>query len=300
MRFVTEGRTALDAVALLPGEPIRFPTRPDGGRAVRKDEIEVEERGLYIESWLPERRSRRRPLYLIHGELGGSWLWERYLGYFAGRGWEAHALNLRAHFWSSTADVARLTFDSYVADVRAGLTRLGSNPVVIGHGLGALLAMKAAESTPVGGLVLLAPPLPRELSAPPEAHELRDVPAVFRRDLVGWAGLPEHLRRLNPDLSIADVLRVQHMMGLESGAARRAVLSGVGVAREPLLAVPRLVIGAGLDRLYPSSQSERVATWLEAEYLPFAAHSHYGLIVGEESYRQVADAVRGFLESSRL
>ena len=34
------------------------------GRPVRKDEIELHDRGLYIESWLPERRSRRKPLLL--------------------------------------------------------------------------------------------------------------------------------------------------------------------------------------------------------------------------------------------
>ena len=50
------------------------------GRPVRKDEIELHDRGLYIESWLPERRSRRKPLLFVHGELAGSWLWERYLG----------------------------------------------------------------------------------------------------------------------------------------------------------------------------------------------------------------------------
>jgi pimeloyl-ACP methyl ester carboxylesterase len=290
-------------LAVLSGEPIRFPSRSDGnggGRAIRKDEIEIEERGLYIESWLPERRSRRRPLFLVHGELGGSWLWERYLGYFAGRGWEAHALNLRAHFWSSTDDVAQLTFDSYLEDVRAGIARLGSNPVVVGHGLGALLALKAAETAPIGGLVLISPPLPGELRGPIQAHRLREVPAVFRRDLVGWAGLPEQLRRQNPDLSIADVLRVQHMMGQESGDARRAMLTGIGVDRAALDGLPRLVVGAGLDRLFPEGESERVAAWLEAEYLPFGAHSHYGTVIGEESYRQVADAIRGFLEAHRL
>ena len=291
------------SVAVLPGEPIRFPSRGDGdggGRAIRKDEIEIDERGLYIESWLPERRSRHRPLYLLHGELGGSWVWERYLGYFAGRGWEAHALNLRAHFWSSTDDVASLTFESYLQDVAAGLARLGPNPVLVAHGLGALLAMKAAETLPVGGLVLISPPLPRELRGSIEAHRMREVPSVFRRDLVGWAGMPEQIRRHNPDLSIADVLRVQHMMGQESGAVRRAMLAGVSVDQEALGGVPRLVIGAGLDRFFPEGESERLAGWLDAEYLPFGAHSHYGTVIGEESYRQVADAIRAFLEAHRL
>ena len=44
---------------------------PTNGRPVRKDEIELDERGIYIESWLPERRSRRKPRLFVHGELGG-------------------------------------------------------------------------------------------------------------------------------------------------------------------------------------------------------------------------------------
>lgn len=109
---------------------------PMNGRPVRKDEIELDERGIYVESWLPERRSRRRPLLFIHGELSGSWLWERYLGYFAARGWEGHALNLRNHFWSQTADPATLSFDTYTEDVVAALDRLGPTTVAMGHGMG--------------------------------------------------------------------------------------------------------------------------------------------------------------------
>src|SRR5262249_45961960 len=118
-------------------------------RPVRKDEIVIASRGLYIESWLPERRSRRRPLYLVHGELGGSWLWERYLGYFAQRGWEGHALNLRAHFWSETDDLEKLDIDSYRDDVEAGFSAISRPSVVIGHGMGALLALLLAERQPV-------------------------------------------------------------------------------------------------------------------------------------------------------
>ena len=43
--------------------------------------------------------------------------------------------------------------------------------------------------------------------------------------------------------------------------------------------------------------SERLAEWLDADYEPFGAHSHYGLVVGENSFQQVADAIRGFLET---
>ena len=273
------------------------------GRPIRKDEIELHDRGVYIESWLPERRSRRKPLLFVHGELTGSWLWERYLGYFASRGWEGHALNLQNHFWSRTADPTELTFESYVDDVAAALERLGPTTVVVGHGMGGLLAMKAAERAAIGGLILLSPEPPAGIRPPAEAHELRDVPDVYGRSRIGWSTLPEKLQRDHRDLTISDVLRIQHLLGQkphESGRARRSVLSGVAINPDRFAEVPRLVIGAGLDAFVPEPTAERVAEWLGADYEPFGAHSHFGLIVGEASHQQVADAIRGFLEVNRL
>jgi pimeloyl-ACP methyl ester carboxylesterase len=268
-------------------------------RPVRKDEIVIEERGLYVESWLPERRSRRKPLLLLHGELCGSWLWERYLRYFAQRGWEAHALNLRAHFWSETADLAALDFDSYVADAEAALARLNPGAVAVGHGTGALLALKLAESGRLGGLVLLSPALPAELRKPAKLHQLRVAP-IFRHEAMGWDLPAPELARQNPDLTSDDIARVRHMMGAESGAARKDVLRGVAIDRERIGDIPALVVGAGLDRQYPADEAEELAEWLDAEYQPFGAHSHYGIVVGENSFEQVAETMRRFLELHRL
>jgi pimeloyl-ACP methyl ester carboxylesterase len=286
-------------------EPIlsRTVVPPANGRPVRKDEIELHDRGIYIESWLPERRSRRKPLMFIHGELAGSWLWERYLGYFASRGWEGHALNLRNHFWSQTADPTTLSFDTYVEDVVAALDRLGPTTVAIGHGMGALLALKAAERVAISGLVLLAPDLPRDLRQPARQHELREIPEVYGRSVIGWETLPEKLVRDDRDLTLADVLKIQHLLGQkphESGAARRQVLAGVPVDRRVVAEVPRLVIAAGLDRTVSLDAAERLAEWLGAEFEPFGAHSHFGLVAGEHSHAQVAEAIRVFLETHRL
>ena len=276
---------------------------PPPSRPVRKDEIELHERGLYIESWLPERRSRRKPLLFIHGELAGSWAWERFLGYFAGRGWEGHALNLRNHHWSQTADPAELSFETFVDDVGAAMDRLGPTVVAVGHGMGGLLALKAAERREIAGLVLIASELPGDVREPTAPHRIREVPEMFGPSLLGWATLPEKLQRDHRDLTLADVLRVQHLMGQkphESGRARRTMLRGVRVDPSKLGAVPRLVIGGGLDRVVPLESSERLAEWLGAEYEPFGAHSHYGLILGEIGFTQVADAIRGFMEAHRL
>ncbi len=274
-----------------------------GGRPVRKDEIEIAGRGLYVESWLPERRSRRRPLLFVHGELGGSWVWERYLHHFAGRGWEGHALNLRNHYWSQTADPATLDIESYTEDVIAALDRLGAAAVAVGHGLGGLLVLKAIERAPVSAYALIAPEPPRELRAPARPYVVRDIPDAYGRSELGWETLPERLTREHRDLTLTDVLRIQHMLGqkaFESGRARRQVLAGVPVDRAALPDVPRLVIGAGLDTYVPEPQVEQLAEWLGAPYEPFGAHSHFGLVLGEHSYLQVAETLRAFLETNRL
>jgi hypothetical protein len=85
-----------------------------------------------------------------------------------------------------------------------------------------------------------------------------------------------------------------------SGRARRTILRGVRVDPARLAEVPRLVIAAGFDRSVSLEESERLASWLDAEFEPFGAHSHYGLILGEEGFGQVADSIRGFLEAHRL
>jgi pimeloyl-ACP methyl ester carboxylesterase len=279
--------------------PVELADRPLH-RPIRKDERIVSSRGLYIESWLPERRSRRKPLYMLHGELGGSWLWHRFLGYFAPRGWEGHALNLRGHYWSETADFAELDFSTYIEDVVAGAEMMSRPPMVIGHGMGGLLALCLATRHPISALILISPALPSQLLDPPPPHVVRLLPREYRRELIGWDGQPEALQRQSSDLTLADVLRIQHLMGAESGKARRQMLEGVAVELADLPQVPKLVIGGGEDRFFAAADSERLAEWLSAEYEDFGEHSHYGLVAGEESYEPVAERVRAFIESHRL
>jgi alpha-beta hydrolase superfamily lysophospholipase len=183
------------------------------------------------------------------------------------------------------------------------MDRLGPDVVGIGHGMGALLLLKALERHSASALVLLSPELPADLRRPAQPHELRDVPDVYGKERLGWSTLIEKIVRDERDLSLDEVRRIQHLLGQkprESGRARRQVIAGIPVDRGAVGARPMLVVGARFDRLVAESDSERLAEWLGAEYEPFAAHSHYGLLLSEAGSPQVAETVRGFLEAHRL
>ncbi len=209
---------------------------------IRKDEIELDERGVYIESWLPERRSRRKPLLFVHGELGGSWVWERYLGYFAARGWEGHALNLRNHYWSQTADPA----DTFLRYLHGGRRRQ-PRAVRLGRRRHRPRDGRTAGAQG-GGADGHRRPRPDQLRAcrascgsRSRQHELREIPDVYGKSLIGWETLPERLLRDERDLTLADVLRdpaparpeaARSGCGATSDAGRRAGRS-TGRGRHP-------------------------------------------------------------------
>jgi hypothetical protein len=163
--------------------------------------------------------------------------------------------------------------------------------------------MKAAERHRPAALVLLSSELPRALRTPARSFELAEVPDAYGKTLTGWSTLPEKLQRDHRDLSLADVLRIQHMLGQkarESGQARRQMMRGIEVDRAAVEGIPRMVIGGGLDRQVDEPDSLRLAEWLGAVYEPFGAHSHYGLVLAEQGYLQVAQAIKAFLEANRL
>jgi pimeloyl-ACP methyl ester carboxylesterase len=271
-------------------------------QAIKRDEVFIEPEGIHVETHQPERRSRKPPLLLIHGALGGSWLWTEFSAYLAERGWEAHAMNLRGHFTSDMADLAETSMADYRDDVAVAMRHLGRPAVLIGWGIGALAAMMYAERNPVLGLVLLAPSPPAAaLPRHPEEHELRAVPAIYDAAWWGWSGTPEDLGERMPDMDAIDIEKMVELLAgaRESGRARRERMQGVPVDAARLAEVPSLVIGAGRDEWIHPAQTRRTADLIGAAYEYFPSASHFGLVMGEETWPQVAGSVLGWLEERR-
>jgi pimeloyl-ACP methyl ester carboxylesterase len=182
------------------------------------------------------------------------------------------------------------------------LRHLGRPAVVIGWGIGALAALMHAERHPVLGLVLLAPSPPADaLPRHPEEHELRAVPAVYDAAWWGWTGTREELRERMPDMDDMDLDKMRELMdgAHESGRARRERMRGVPIDASRFVDVPSLVIGAGLDDVIHPSEARRTADLLGAGYEYFPAASHFGLVMGERTWPDVAQSVLGWLEDRR-
>jgi pimeloyl-ACP methyl ester carboxylesterase len=270
-------------------------------QAIKRDEAFIDPEGIHLETTQPERRSRKPPILLVHGALTGSWLWSSYAAYFAERGWEAHALNLRGHFTSQPAELDETSMRDYADDIGVAVRHLGRPPVVIGWGIGSLAAMLYAERNPVLGLVLLAPSPPAAaLPRRPDEPELRAVPDIYDAAWWGWLAPMDKLRDWMPDMEEAELSKMQELLAgaRESGSARRERMRGIDVDVSRI-AVPSLVIGAGLDDVIHPAEAHRVADLLNADYEFVPGAAHFGLVMGSGTWPQVAQSIHGWLEERR-
>jgi pimeloyl-ACP methyl ester carboxylesterase len=270
-------------------------------QAIKRDEVYIEPEGIYVETQQPERRSRKPPLLLVHGALTGSWMWADFAAYFAERGWEAHAMNFRGHYTSDLADLEDTSMADYAADIGVAVRQLGRPPVLVGWGIGALAAMLYAARHRTLGLVLLAPsPSAAVLPRRPDEHELMQVPGVYDAEWWGWTAPMDELRDWMPDMTEAELSKMQEMLAgaRESGSARRERMRGVEVDTASI-EVPTLVIGAGRDDVIHPSEVRRTAELLGATYEYFPSASHFGLVMGSRTWPEVAGSVHGWLEERR-
>ncbi len=271
-------------------------------QAIKRDEVFIEPEGIHVETHQPERRSRKPPLLLVHGALTGSWLWNEFAAFLAERGWEAHAMNLRGHHTSDVAELDETTMRDYADDVGVAMRHLNRPAVIIGWGIGALATLMYAERSPVLGLVLLAPSPPAgALPRRPEEHELRAVPAMYDAAWWGWTASMEQMRERMPDMDDEDLEKMTEMLSgaRESGRARRERMLGVPIDTSRLVDVPSLVIGAGLDEVVHPTEARRTADLLGAGFEYFPSASHFGLVMGERTWPEVAASVLGWLEERR-
>ena len=99
-------------------------------------------------------------IVMLHGANEGAWVFDRFRAVFEGQGWRCHAPDLPGH-GSKNADAAKrlagLGLADYLTELETFLESVPSEPVLIGHSMGAVLAQQLAARNHAAALVLLAP-----------------------------------------------------------------------------------------------------------------------------------------------
>lgn len=226
----------------------------------------------------PEGQARPTPLLFVHGAWHGAWSWERFLPYFANRGYTCHALSLRGHGesegrrglrWQSTAD--------YLADIEVTVASLETPPVIIAHAMGGYLAQRYLERHTPPAAVLLAP-VPITGITDFMAHYATRHPwpflkMIFSLSAVHMGNDPEVAGDIlfSRDLPAEELAR--HAARLQPESVRLA-LEASFIRPRPRPGTPMLLIAAANDQVFDLEEmTETAHAWhADLEVLPGLGH----------------------------
>jgi len=241
----------------------------------------------------------RAPLLFVHGAFIGAWCWdEHFLQYFADRGYDAWAVDLRGH--ADDEDPEDLaSIDDYVADMLLAVDQLKAPPVLIGHSMGAIVVQRALRRARARAVSLLAPVPPQGLLGSSFMLAANN-PEIFNEInkiqlFDGLAGTPDGVRRaiFSQQLPPPDVKRYMRRMRHES---QRALfdLSWPQHFWIERVKIPVQVIGAADDLFFPPSLVEDAARLhgVETEIVPDIAHA----LMLDMNWEKVAQRLAAWLE----
>ncbi|MBW3629805.1 MAG: alpha/beta hydrolase [Gemmatimonadetes bacterium] len=244
----------------------------------------------------------RPPLLLVHGAWSGAWVWEEhFLDYFAARGFDVYAPNLRAHGGTRSGRALRwTTIAAYVEDVRRAAATLSEPPVIVGHSMGGLIVQHYVRRTEVAGTALLC-------SVPPGG--------IRRCTLRVARHHPLAMLRVNLELSllplIEDIETAHHLlsspsMPLERFRRHHARLQdesyrafidmlALGLPGRPTTRAPVLVMGAGDDFLFDEHDVRATASAYDVRPEMVAGVGHAVML--EPGWESFAERLGSWLDA---
>ena len=168
-----------------------------GGMAMAfKNEV-VRVDNLVLEHYLPDKEIKDKRLLFVHSSGHGSWMWKNFLSYFAERGYESWALNLRGHHLSDPVDDwEKVGVSEYLEDIAKAVDKVGGDVVLVGHSMSGLLVLKYAESHRVAGLIVSQSGLPRSLMQKRGIEIKGPMPGKGQREVKAGAIMPMKDRAL--------------------------------------------------------------------------------------------------------
>lgn len=249
--------------------------------------------GTYYSPILP---AKPHPLLFLHGAFADHQGFDTLARLFAARGYAGYAFSRRGRLGQAPENARQLRFRDYLEDTLAVIDAMDTKPILAGHSLGGLLAMKAAEARPdLPALVLIASAPPAMLTAQPIAlpHFFPMLPKIF----MGKPFIPSQaaLKTLAlQKLEATEKDRVAASLIRESGIVYREMMLGQVRLEGPFPAVPTLVIGAMEDRIIARGMHRTTARKTNGRLKEYAGHGHW--IIAEPGVERVVEDVVEWLE----
>ncbi len=231
------------------------------------------------------------PILLVHGAYHGAWCFAEWLECFAAEGLAATAIDLRGHGALAGAGLSpQACIADYAEDVVRPAQALPAPPILLGHSLGGLVALAAAERMPVAGLVLVAPSPPGNL---PGAQPVTVVPADRLRSPPALAEVVE--RFLGGDATV-DARRYAARLCPESPAALNERYTLAVMVNPDAIRCPVLVLEAGRDDpvRHPAGQDAGIASMFGGVHVlvPDAPHCMMTGVTARRTARLIIDWIQ--------
>ena len=257
---------------------------------------------LEIISHSPTGPARTTPLLFVHGAFCGAWIWaEKFLPWFAARGYEAHAVSLRGHGKSEGQErLHTFGIADYVDDVLQAADACSSPPVLVGHSMGGNVVQRALAAGPhLAGGVLMASAPPHGLMASTVGLAWRD-PYVFNKmsqmlvfgtEAMGFEAL--YRAMFSDSMPRAEAVRYENRVQEESRRVLMDIGGWIPFPPMPKRKLPVLVLGAEKDLLFPPDQVHATA-WAfgtDATFFPDMGHS----MMLQPGWEGVASHIDGWL-----
>lgn len=248
--------------------------------------------------------AKRPPLLFLHGGYVNARSWDvLFLPFFASHGYDCHALDFSGHGGSDGREyLDALSLDDYLADAQQVIAGFGQAPIVIGHSMGSFIAERLLEESLAAAAVLLAP-VPRNGTLESATRLLLKYPKFLSevvnvtRGRVSATAL--HMIKdvyFSPTTKPETLLRFAQLVQPESARAicDLALLGCWRWSPKPPPALPVLVVGGGLDTVFPPLLIRPLARRWNAELQIVPATGH--ALILDEHWSDCATIVLGWLE----
>lgn len=253
--------------------------------------------GVAVRRYLPANPNGRPPVILLHGGAHAGWCWDRYASKYAGVGWTCYALDWYNH-GLSTALAPELFVTRSIRDVMTEINLVRNallpNPsrfILMGHSMGALAALWAAQTLRPRGLVLMAPAVPAEVGA--ASMEI----SVDMTQPFAVPPFPVAKAMFYPTMSDEEAMLYYPLLTPESPAAVWEATRWTVNVNLSQVKAPTMIAEGALDMLTPPAVVQPLAAMMNARYVEWPGIGHADLMVKEQGWLPVAQDIITWLNA---